>query len=279
VLFSCYKSTSTRDFIEEKDINANEDIQETLYDPITDFPQDNSADEINDTDIEETITAQEFCSTLAYSICGYFESCCTPQERDILLQSENLDCREPITTEFFFSCISSYGEGIESGKIVVTPEGMREMAEELNTLTTQCPNLGESPLVKEYYYNMIVGKTLIGQLPEGTECIISEECLEELFCDIFSQTCRERVRTGGVCREDSECHLGEVCIRGRCNQPGQEGDRCQRFEDCSYGLRCNNGFCSPMLESGIACSPGEIECRGFCPSEPPYICIDFCNGI
>lgn len=54
------------------------------------------------------------------------------------------------------------------------------------------------------------------------------------FCDFFRQV-------GELCRHDSQCDSGLICMFGKCAQPfaaGERGSRCLNGNDCASGLCC-----------------------------------------
>jgi peptidoglycan-associated lipoprotein len=59
-----------------------------------------------------------------------------------------------------------------------------------------------------------------------------------------------------LCGEDSDCHEGEFCIDGRCQQ-------CRQDSDCEAGQHCADGRCEeiPGYCSGPGDCPDGQECR------------------
>jgi hypothetical protein len=276
---SCYESTGGERDIREDDETVLPDLNDPdiPYDPQADPPLDPSYDVPEEEPMP--VSAEQFCATLAASFCEYFNVCCTDDEKSELLSMMELDCRNPSSSEIYSSCIGDYADSIRAGRIVVDTAGLSYVRSELGALSSSCPDMGSSPIMKEYYYRLVTGTALLGQLAEGERCNADEECLEGLYCSFFSGVCTATVRYGGVCRDDVECDLGYVCARGRCNEPGGSGDLCERFEECAAGYWCDGRTCLDMLAAGSSCEMDMLNCSGFCTFSYPYVCRDFCNGL
>jgi peptidoglycan-associated lipoprotein len=58
------------------------------------------------------------------------------------------------------------------------------------------------------------------------------------------------------CDTDSDCHTGEFCVNGLCQQ-------CRGDQDCPAGQSCSSGACSPIpgyCTSASDCGPGQ-DCQ------------------
>jgi peptidoglycan-associated lipoprotein len=58
------------------------------------------------------------------------------------------------------------------------------------------------------------------------------------------------------CETDEDCHTGEFCVNGLCQQ-------CRSDQDCPAGQRCASGACQPIpgyCTSSSDCGPGQ-ECQ------------------
>ena len=58
------------------------------------------------------------------------------------------------------------------------------------------------------------------------------------------------------CETDEDCHTGEFCVNGLCQQ-------CRGDQDCPAGQRCASGACQPIpgyCTSSSDCGPGQ-ECQ------------------
>ena len=73
------------------------------------------------------------------------------------------------------------------------------------------------------------------------------------FCDYFRQV-------GELCRHDTQCDTGLICMFGRCEKPfkpGHKGARCHDASDCNEGLCCarqhGERICKVKLKMGQQC--------------------------
>ncbi len=103
-----------------------------------------------------------------------------------------------------------------------------------------------------------------GDLGPGAACVVSAECLVDLYCGLsltpqgVPQTaCAPRVAqpgaVGAVCTSEGDCASGMACMRdglsGACQTAGSGdvGALCSAASDCYGGLLCLGGVCSSQL--------------------------------
>ncbi|MCC6874420.1 MAG: OmpA family protein [Sandaracinaceae bacterium] len=89
------------------------------------------------------------------------------------------------------------------------------------------------------------------------------------------------------CNNDSNCHEGELCVNGRCQQCRSDGDcpagqqcaggRCEPIEgycssssDCPAGQECRNNRCAPAMSTSETPEAGP----GACSLSPVYFAFD-----
>lgn len=291
LLAGCYKSVDRTDGSvtpDGADAADGHDVQpDLLPDGLPDFPPDPPPDPVDvppdyppDLPPEDVppITAEDYCVGFAAGVCDYFLGCCTEAELEELGLME-FNCFDPLNSEIFYECLSEFGEPVSAGRIIVDYGGYYAMLSELRNVAVECPNFGTSPLMKDYLFRLWTGTALLGQLDEGMRCIIDEECREGLYCNVYTGLCTATVRIGGVCRDDAECGLGNVCNRGRCDEPRAEGGPCDDYDDCDVGLWCDRDTCRSTLPPGAPCELEMMNCQGLCTLEFPMgTCRDFCNG-
>jgi hypothetical protein len=283
LLGACYSSSGGRD-VPPPDLSdpaADDALPDGVPDvqPEPDVREDPDGGEPDlPPDIVPPVTAEEYCMILVSGTCEFLLGCCTPEELDEIGGTE-LGCDDPRRSPGFEECMEDPGEAITVGLISVDREAMEEMRQAMVAEAAACPGLGATSLSKAYVFRALSGRALRGRLEAGQPCGDEEECLEELTCEPYTFVCHERVREGGVCRDDTECDLDLVCLRARCNAPADTGEPCAEDEDCLVGLWCDNPMCAPLLAAGNACDPGSLSCEGLCSFDDPTVCRDFCDGI
>jgi hypothetical protein len=291
ILGGCYKSADTTDGRVDPDAADTIDVHEVLPDLVPDmmpdYPPDLPPDLIDvppdfppDYPLEDVppITAEDYCMGFAAGVCDYFLGCCTAAELEELGVME-VDCYDPMESDIFRECMDEFGDAIRSNRIIVDYGGYYAMLSELRNVAVECPNLGASPLMKDYLFRLWTGTALLGQLDVGMRCILDEECREGLYCDVYTGLCTATVRLGGVCRDDPECGPGNVCNLGRCAAPQSAGGPCDDYDDCGVGLWCDGESCQSVLPPGAPCQLEMMNCQGLCTLEfPTGTCRDFCNG-
>lgn len=238
-----------------------------------DYPLDYSPDFW--TDVSES---ENFCNSILDGICAYFLACCTENEQRNL-KALDMYCTDQWNDMMLHVCYMGFSNPINTGLITIDFGGYAALLSELDAIASSCPNYGSFPFLKEFIYRQWVGAALNGSVDEGEPCQIDEECLDGLYCDVYTGLCTATVRLGGVCGDDAECGLGRVCNLGRCAEPQSAGGPCDDYEDCDVGLWCDGDACREGLPLGAPCELETMNCQGFCTLEPPPgTCRDFCNG-
>lgn len=104
-----------------------------------------------------------------------------------------------------------------------------------------------------------------------------------MYCDVHYGVCDFFRQVGELCRHDSQCDAGLVCMFGKCEQPpapGSLGARCTDATDCGKGLCCANQhgerICKARLKLGQDCSVPEggllWSMEQTCPCEDGLVC-------
>jgi peptidoglycan-associated lipoprotein len=91
---------------------------------------------------------------------------------------------------------------------------------------------------------------LAGCPPKYPKCGKDEDCHKGEFC--VNGQCQQ-------CREDKDCPGGQKCNKGRCEKSGE----CTKSEECPEGKACKDGKCVPC-ESDNDCGPGAKCNKGKC---------------
>lgn len=107
-----------------------------------------------------------------------------------------------------------------------------------------------------------------------------------LLVALTSTGCRPRYPN---CRHDDQCHEGERCVQGRCQQCATDADcgagracragaceaipgYCASDADCGPGSRCENHRCTSAAEAST--DPGDSRGGASCELTPPYFEFD-----
>nr|XP_046919967.1 uncharacterized protein LOC124499995 [Dermatophagoides farinae] len=100
------------------------------------------------------------------------------------------------------------------------------------------------------------------------KCRQDSDCIDDngpengpmMYCDQHYSYCDYFRQIGELCRYDSQCDNGLICMFGQCEKPfetGHPGARCKDSDDCNAGLCCarQNGeyICKPKLKHGQQC--------------------------
>lgn len=97
---------------------------------------------------------------------------------------------------------------------------------------------------------------------QDSDCIDDDDSTEEnlMYCDRHYGFCDYFRQVGELCRHDTQCDTGLICMFGRCekpSKPGNKGARCHESSDCNDGLCCarqhGERICKPMLKQGQQC--------------------------
>jgi len=98
----------------------------------------------------------------------------------------------------------------------------------------------------------VFGAALIGCGPTYPKCDTDDNCHEGEYC--VNGQCQQ-------CRDDSQCAAGQRCAQGRCDAIE---DYCTQVSDCGPGYDCTGNRCvsrppEPVRESVAAPDPGPCQ--------------------
>jgi hypothetical protein len=96
---------------------------------------------------------------------------------------------------------------------------------------------------------------------DDAECGSQERCLGGLCQPVIAQV------DDLVCRRNSDCGQGAVCVNARCSE------FCTQHAECPVNSSCLLGFCVPDCESELDCARGERCDAGTCVPAAPQ-CVD-----
>lgn len=97
---------------------------------------------------------------------------------------------------------------------------------------------------------------------QDSDCIYDDgpDNEELMYCDRHYGYCDFFRQIGELCRYDSQCDAGLICMFGHCEKPappGEAGTRCNDSSDCNPGLCCarqhGERICKPKLKHGQQC--------------------------
>lgn len=126
-------------------------------------------------------------------------------------------------------------------------------AESSDSETSTRVNSGEQNLMTE---------TVLIRCRRDADCIDdnSPDADNLMYCDRHYGYCDFFRSAGELCRTDSQCDAGLICMFGRCEAPqvaGASGARCSAPADCNPGLCCarqhGERICKPKLKLGQQC--------------------------
>ena len=105
-------------------------------------------------------------------------------------------------------------------------------------------------------------KTELIRCRQDSDCIDdnSSDTDDLMYCDRHYGFCDYFREIGDLCRHDSQCDSGLICMFGKCARPfkaGFRGARCTNASDCNVGLCCarqhGERICKPKLKLGYQC--------------------------
>jgi len=160
-------------------------------------------------------------------------------------------------------------ESIKAGRLVYNAINAQQCIDEVTT--TNCPAFSKATS-RESCEDMFTGTVDI-----GGDCLSSEECVADAFCDgitVFTCTqgvCVGRSRLGESC-STLPCVSGTHCADDICvpNQVLAEvGEACEGFFDCNDSSFCLDETCIAFPRTGEACGAffNEASCgdsRNYC---------------
>ena len=97
---------------------------------------------------------------------------------------------------------------------------------------------------------------------QDSDCIDDDGSENDLlmYCDQHYSYCDYFRQIGELCRYDSQCDNGLICMFGQCEKPfeqGHLGSRCKDSDDCNDGLCCarqhGERICKTKLKHGQQC--------------------------
>lgn len=121
---------------------------------------------------------------------------------------------------------------------------------------------------------------------QDSDCIDDEAGDDDylMYCDRHYGYCDFFRQVGELCRTDSQCDQGLICMFGRCDRPappGERGSRCSgQASDCNDGLCCarqhGERICKPKLQLGQQCFVPlgglDYSLNELCPCEESLHC-------
>ena len=120
---------------------------------------------------------------------------------------------------------------------------------------------------------------------QDSDCIDDNSADSEnlMYCDRHYGYCDSFRKVGDLCRHDSQCDSGLICMFGKCAQPfaqGNNGARCSEASDCNAGLCCarqhGERICKPKLKLGHQCFVPEggldYSLNELCPCDEGFEC-------
>jgi peptidoglycan-associated lipoprotein len=110
---------------------------------------------------------------------------------------------------------------------------------------------------------MLLAVTSMGCQPEYPNCDTDEDCHEGEFC--VNGRCQQ-------CRTDEDCAAGERCAEGACEAiPGY----CESNGDCPTGQECKNNRCTEVTQQQTDLDkPEDTEPDTSCSLQPVYFGFD-----
>lgn len=246
---------------------------------LPDAESDVGTDEISD---EVPVAAiEEFCFAAFDVLCGFFNTCCTSDERSNayifdLVIAVGFDCLSPAASVYYRDCVLGATQSASEGRMAVNESSVPACTNALATFSPACQNAGV--FLMNFFVVMENQCSYVweGLAAENEFCRFQEECADGLYCDVSDQ-CLPEKGDGGACSSDDECGEEMACLPGGfCGAPRGVGQGCEDDEDCSLLLFCNlqTGFCAALLEAGASCIEGSAGCRGLCRDG---VCVDACG--
>lgn len=127
--------------------------------------------------------------------------------------------------------------------------------------------------------------TVLVKCKQDSDCIDDNSTDTEnlMYCDHHYGFCDFFRAEGELCRHDSQCDSGLLCMFGRCAKalkPGQKGARCRDASECATGLCCarqhGEHICKPKLKPGQQCFVPlgglDYSLNELCPCEEGLAC-------
>ena len=104
-----------------------------------------------------------------------------------------------------------------------------------------------------------------GCKPTYPKCDADKDCHQGEFC--VNGLCQQ-------CRADKDCPAGQRCAAGACQAiPGY----CNSASDCGPGQQCQNNMCVTQTQSTVAPPPPEPVASGPCTLDAVYFDFDSSN--
>lgn len=133
-------------------------------------------------------------------------------------------------------------------------------------LSEKCENFSRKTTLSILYesINSIFGRDIFqGDLSEGKDCYIKNECKLGLYCGGKScpGVCTPLGKQGDSCASNDECEGGFVCYSSVCTSTA--ATPCRSSSDCSSPQVCVNGVCTLFKGKGEPCESSE-ECDYSC---------------
>lgn len=235
--------------------------------------------------------ADRYCETLAELQCKYWYQCCNAAERvevegfQFVNHRTEAECREEYTKSYCW-LMAPYQDAVAAGRAT--------WDEAKATSCTEAKAVGASSCDAEQY--MADGEDtcddgfLVGQVADGGECYISDECADE-GAECIERTAdssgKPLVTSKGTC--EAPPVAGEACKSGTCAPEHycDIDDTCRRKKAnnsvCDYASECQSGrcvfdvsgyLCAGKLANGESCSSG-VDCvSAYCNPETARCSIE-----
>jgi hypothetical protein len=247
--------------------------------PVPDAGSGDAADE----SAEEIPTAavEEVCRASFDVLCGFFNVCCTADERsnsyifDIVL-SIGFDCESPAASTMYRDCVQGGTDALNAGTMSINVAAVPACTSALRSLGAGCQNAGDFIAAYNAVLNLHCGEVWQGLVAENETCSFGDECADGLYCDV-SGRCLPVIAEGGMCSYDDQCGEDMACLpAGYCGSPGELGNECRDDMDCDLLLFCHpdTDMCAALLDADAPCVTGTSGCRGLCREN---VCVDACR--